>query len=83
MVWEIAADVLAAYLVSPVYVTVMDFIPTANVLVEKVAVAVPVPLALSARFPSITVPDLNVTVPVGVPLLEGSTTVAVKVIGCP
>ena len=67
----------------PPYVTVMDLTPTANVLVEKVAVAVPVPLALSVRFPRVAVPDLNVTVPLGVPLLDGSTTVAVKVIVCP
>ena len=77
-VCEIAADVLAAYLVSPLYVTVIDFIPTANVLVAKNAV----PL-LSVRVPKFVVPDLNVTVPVGVPLLEGSNTVALKVIVCP
>jgi hypothetical protein len=77
-VWGTAADVLAAYLVSPLYVTVMDFIPTASVVVEKVAV----PL-LSVRVPKIAAPDLKVTVPVGVPLLEGSNTVALKVIVCP
>jgi hypothetical protein len=57
---------------------VIDLTATANVLVDNVAVP-----PLSVRFPSITVPDLNVTVPVGVLLLDGSTTVAVKVIGCP
>jgi hypothetical protein len=77
-VWEIAADVLAAYLVFPLYVTVMDAVPTANVLVAKVAAP-----PLSVPFPRVFVPALNVTVPVGVPLLEGSTTVAVKVIVCP
>ena len=78
MVWEIGADVLAAYLVSPLYVAVMDFIPTANALVEKDAVP-----PLSVCFPRIAVPDLKVTVPVGVPLFALSITVALKVIVCP
>jgi hypothetical protein len=77
MVWEIAGDVLAAYLVSPLYVTVMDFIPTVKAVVDKVAVP-----PLSVRFPSMAVPDLNVIVPVGAPLSD-VTTVAVKVIVCP
>ena len=67
MVCEIAADVLAAYLVSPLYVTVMDFVPPLS----------GTPLA------RIVVPHLNVIVPVGVPLLELSTTLAVKVTPCP
>jgi hypothetical protein len=77
IVWEIAGDVLAAYLVSPLYVTVMDFIPTANVLVESVAVP-----PLNVRLPSIKVPALNVAAPVAVPLSE-VTTFAVKVMVCP
>jgi hypothetical protein len=54
----------------------MEFEPDGSVDVPKVAVP-----PLSGAVPNTVVPFLNVTVPVGVPLLE--LTVAVNVTACP
>ena len=67
-----AGEVLAANVVFPVYAAVMEWTPTASVLVEYV----PCPDALSATVASAVVPSLNVTLPAGV---EEADTVAVNV----
>ena len=55
----------------------MSWLPTPSAEVVKVAVVAP-PLVASVPVPSVALPSLNVTVPVGVPeVLEA--TVAVKV----
>lgn len=76
--WLRAGEVLAAYVVSPLYTAEMDRVPTANVAVLYDAE----PL-LSATFAKVVVPDLNVTLPVGVPEPDAGVTVAVKVMDCP
>ena len=76
--WETIADVLVTYLLSPLYVTAINLVLTPNVLIENEAVP-----PLSATFPRTAAPDLKLIVPVGVPVLELSTTVAVKVTFCP
>src|SRR6266581_4140082 len=73
-------DVLALKLASPPYDALIEWEPTASVLVTNVAwpepFRVPVPRVLE--------PSLKVTVPVGVPApLVFAFTVAVKVTGCP
>jgi hypothetical protein len=75
----VAVEVWPAKLVSPEYWTVIEFAPSASVLVETL----PVPLASVAE-PSEVVPLKNWTVPVGVPA-PGATaaTVAVSVTGWP
>jgi hypothetical protein len=55
----------------------MESMPTGNVEVVKVATL----LLLSVPVPSTVVPDLKVTIPVGVAVLE--LIVAVKVTACP
>lgn len=68
-------DVLFATLPSPAYTAVMLCEPTLSVLVVKVAM----PFALSEPVPSVVVPSLNVTVPVGLTLLPPRFTVTVAV----
>lgn len=76
----IAEEVLPLKFVSPAYTAVMECEPTVSV--EVVNVAFPVPS--SVWLPSVVVPSLNVTLPVGVPLPgELAVTVAVNVTACP
>jgi hypothetical protein len=74
---DTAAEVLAAWPVSPLYTTVMLCVPTVSADVASDA-------APPAKFcvPNVAVPFLNVTVPVGVPP-ELDVTVALNVTLCP
>src|SRR5205823_5987523 len=73
-------DVLPLKLASPPYDALIEWEPTANVLVTNVAWDEP----LSVPVPRVVAPSLKVTVPVGVPApLLFAFTVAVKVTGCP
>jgi hypothetical protein len=69
--------VLPEYDAFPWYAAFMEAVPTPRAVVVKVATP-PVSVAL----PSVALPFLNVTVPVGVPLNSGAT-VAVKVTESP
>ena len=74
-------DVLAAKLLLPLYLTVMEFVPTPRANAEVVYLALPRVKWAVCRT---VVPSKNVTVPVGLP--EPFTTdvmVAVKVTLCP
>ena len=73
-----AADVLAAKLVSPEYLAVIEWVPTAKEDVLNVACA----FAVSVPVPICMLPSKNCTVPVGVPVVELET-VAVNVTDCP
>jgi hypothetical protein len=70
-------DVLPVKFASPPYTAVIECDPTASVDVVNAAL----PL-LSAPVPSLVVPSLNVTDPVGVPVVDDCT-IAVKVTGLP
>jgi hypothetical protein len=64
----------------PVYVAVMDCVPTGNAAVLNVAVACPAPEAVSVLFPSKVPPFLKATFPTGVtPLAEETAAVNVAV----
>ena len=72
--WLITTEVLASESLSPLYTAVMLFVPVLNAAVVNVAT----PLAFTAELPSVEVPSINFTVPVGmIPVNE--LTVAVKV----
>src|SRR5947208_1878611 len=73
-------EVLPLKFASPPYDALMEWGPTASVLVTNVAW----PEAFRVPVPRVVGPSLNVTVPVGVPApLVFAFTVAVKVTGCP
>lgn len=74
-----AAEVLVAYVASPLYVAVTLCPPTPRLDVCKVAV----PCALIAVDPMETTPSSNVTVPVGAGVPVAWATFAVKVTGLP
>jgi hypothetical protein len=77
--WVNAVLVLVAKLPSPLYTAVIEWLAAASELV--VNVAVPPDRVL---VPSVVLPSLNVTVPVGLPAPGAETaTVAVKVTLCP
>lgn len=76
-VWMSAGDVLPAYVASPPYTAVMEWLPAVSKEVAKLAWPEP----LSDAEPSVVLPSLKVTVPVGV--LPLPNTVAVKVTGWP
>jgi hypothetical protein len=71
-------DVLVTNEGFPLYVAVIGFVPTGNLLVVYLAT----PL-LRVTVPSAVVPFLKVTCPLTVPLYCGDTTCAVKVTDCP
>lgn len=73
-----AADVLTAKLASPPYLAVIEWVPTDSDEVLKVACA----LAPNMPVAIWVVPSENVTMPVGVPVVELET-VAVNVTDCP
>jgi hypothetical protein len=80
--WDTAALVLVRKLPSPTYVAVIEWVPAAKPLVEKVAVNGAV--ADRAPVPITVVPSRKFTVPVGVPAPGAVTvTVAVNVTLCP
>jgi hypothetical protein len=70
-----AVDVLPLKFALPPYTAVSEWLPTLNAVVFRVAT----PLEFNVPGPSVTVPSLNVTVPLGVPDVEDFT-VAVSVI---
>ena len=73
---SVTAPLLAVKFVSPGYDAVIESLPTANVEVLMLAV----PVESRAAVPSVVLPSLKVTVPVGTPELGATaTTVAVKV----
>src|SRR5262249_14063085 len=78
-VWVMAADVLALKFASPEYVTVMVWLPSDRLEVERLAVP-----PVSVPVPSVVAPSVKVTVPPGVPA-AGATAliVAVNVVDCP
>ena len=63
----------------PPYDAVMEWVPA----VKEAVIYVACPLAFNVPVPSVVVPSLKVTVPVGVPVPELGATVAVKVTDCP
>src|SRR5262249_4752501 len=67
-------------LASPEYVAVIESLPTGNAEVVSEAVNT-VPFWTRGAVPSVVVPNLNVTVPVGAP--AAALTVAVSVTDCP
>lgn len=77
MVSITAAEVLPAKFVLPLYLAVIECVPTVRVDVVKVAT----PLPFSVPMPSVAVPSRNVTVPAGAPPLLA--TVALNVTAVP
>src|SRR5436305_1866374 len=75
--WLSGADVLARKLVDPAYAAVIELLALVRALVVNWAWPVP----SRATEPSVVVPFLNATVPVGVPTPD--VTVAVNVTGEP
>jgi hypothetical protein len=78
MVSTIAAEVLLAKFALPVYLAVIECVPTVSVEVVKLATAA----LFSVPVPSVAVPSRKVTIPVGVPELV-DVIVAVNVSGLP
>lgn len=73
-------DMLVPKLASPPYAALIEWVPAASEEVENVAT----PDALSVPVPRVVEPSLNVTIPVGVPMLPAAfDTVAVNVTCCP
>lgn len=72
-VCEMVVELLPEKLALPAYTAVSECVPTASVLVLKVALPVP----SSVPVPSVVEPSMNVTLPVAVPL--EAVTVAVSV----
>jgi len=70
-----AVDVLPLKFVLPPYSAVSEWLPALNTVVFSVAT----PLEFNVPGPSVSIPSLNVTVPLGVPDVE-ECTVAVSVI---
>jgi hypothetical protein len=71
--WINAADVLDAYVASPLYTAVTLFVPAAKF--ELLHMAAPL---VSGTAANVAVPDLNVTEPVGAPVPELGVTIAVN-----
>lgn len=76
--WLTAFEVLLVKDVSPLYTAVMECVPAAKVFDENFATP-----PLRVLVPSVLVPLLNVTVPVGVPPPDEGVTVALKVTDWP
>src|SRR5690242_6893963 len=73
-------ELLVRKFVSPLYMAVIEWVPWARLEVWKVAW----PVASRLLVPSVTVPSIKVTVPVGMPAPGlRAVTVAVNVIICP
>ena len=64
--WLTTGDVLGVKSTSPPYTAVSEWVPTLSVETDKL----PMPLVLSVAVPKTFVPSLNVTLPVGMPLVE-------------
>jgi hypothetical protein len=77
--WLNAADVLPAKFVSPPKTAVIECVPPVSVDVEYMAW----PLLFSDPLPSVELPSMNVTVPLGVPVPLFGVTVAVNVTDWP
>lgn len=73
-VWVKAAEVLASKSVFPEYAAVIEFAPKLSDAVAKAAT----PLAFNETLPKTVAPSLNVTVPLGIPLVA-DVSLAVKV----
>jgi hypothetical protein len=79
--WLSAGEVAAPKFAVPAYTTVIESVPTGRAEVERVAVLLTPPPAVSVALPREVAPFINVTEPVGAAVLLVS--VAVKVTDCP
>jgi hypothetical protein len=78
-VWVNAGEVLPLNVLSPLYAAVIECEPPVRLEVAKAAA----PLASSTDEPSVVLPSLNVTLPVGVLDPDDVVTVTVNVTDCP